>query len=112
MLIIFKFVQYYKCLRTAVRFRIVIQKTDASVQHSSCAVWCAVIHIAGRNTSTRITCMDNSSAANAERHMIHTSATCIENQITGFRIGCADFLSYPLLLSGSTRQADSEFFEY
>ena len=80
--------------------------------YTACAVWCTIVDIAGSNTHSRITCMNNSSTADAESNVIYTAAAGVEDQITGSGLWYTDFLSDTGLFSGSTWQADTKFLEY
>lgn len=56
--------------------------------------------------------MNDTSAADANRHMIYMSVFGIENQVAGLCIGHTDFFAYAGLFAGCPWKADSEFTEY
>ena len=81
-------------------------------KHAPCTIWSTVVYITCRNTNARVTCMNNSSTANAERNVVYPSTTCIEDQITCFCTGRTDLFTNTGLCTGSTWQADTKLLKY
>lgn len=93
-------------------FKILIQRITALSNHTSCTVWGTITQAACSNTCSLITCMDNPSAANTDRNMIHTPAAGIEDQIAWLCVRYFNLLSGPGLFPRGTRKTDTKFLKY
>ncbi len=80
--------------------------------NSSRTVRGTVIHVACRNTSSWVTCVNNPSASDAYSHVVYMAVLCIKDQVPGPCARYADFFANPGLFAGGSWKTDSEFTEY
>lgn len=80
--------------------------------NTSRTVWCAVANVARRDARSWVTCVNNSSAANADCHMVNVTVSRIENQVAGSCIRYVNLFADTGLLARSSRKVDAEFAEY
>lgn len=80
--------------------------------HSSCTIRCTVTDITCRDADTRVTCVDDTTTADAEGYVIYMTISCVEDQVTGSCFGYTDLSSDTRLRTGCTRKTDTKFAEY
>ena len=88
-----------------------VLKSGILSHNPPCAVWRTIADIACRNTRSRVACMNDSPAADADGNVVDMSVSCVENQIAGTCLGHADFFADARLFAGDSGQADTKFAE-